>query len=289
MAKAKEFRILVATDGSDHARAAIATAVNFPWPARSRVRAVVARKTAAEYRRSMLLAALDRAGEIAAASARRALSRRWPDVEVVVVDKTPLEGILAEAESFAADLIVLGWRGHGPVRRVLMGTVSRSVARRTSAAVLVVGRRRRVRGIVVGLDESAGAQHALAFVGRLLPPRGGRVTLVTAITRIPVPSRGFGARAVAGDVRRANKMRRTAAQRALNRAAAGLKRKGWNTRTVLATGESLRELLRAVGRDRADLMVVGARASRGMQYLLLGSVAEGAVNHSPVPVVVARR
>src|SRR6188508_3532415 len=98
MATQREFRVLVATDGSRHARAAIATTVHFPWPDRTRVRAISARRIRAEYRRSILLTALDRGAEMAAARARRTLSRRWPDVEVEVLDTTPLEGILSEAE-----------------------------------------------------------------------------------------------------------------------------------------------------------------------------------------------
>jgi nucleotide-binding universal stress UspA family protein len=74
----------------------------------------------------------------------------------------------------------------------------------------------------------------------------------------------------------------------LNRAAAALKRKGWQTRTVLTHGEPLRDLLGTVAKERADLLVVGARGSSGLRHLLLGSVAEGALNRSPIPVVVAR-
>ena len=137
MAK-KEFRVLVATDGSAQAKRAIATTVQFPWPARTRLRAVVARRTRAEYRQSILLAALDRSAEFAAGAARRALSQRWSDADVVVVDKTPIEGILGEAERFGADAIVLGWRGHGVMRRLLMGSVSRGVVRGARCAVLIV-------------------------------------------------------------------------------------------------------------------------------------------------------
>jgi nucleotide-binding universal stress UspA family protein len=113
MAREKEFRVLVATDGSRQAQAAIATAVHFPWPARTRVRAVIARRTRKAYTRSILLTAIDRGAAVAGNSARRTLSRRWPDVEIEVVDKAPVAGILEEAEHFHADVIVVGWRGHG--------------------------------------------------------------------------------------------------------------------------------------------------------------------------------
>ena len=203
MAGANEFRIIVATDGSNDARAAVTTAGHFPWPASTRVRVVVARRNRAEYRRSILLTALDRSAEIAADHARRALARRWPDVDVVIVDKAPVRAVLAEAERFRADAIIVGWRGHGAVRRVLMGSVSRGVVRGAQCAVLVVRRPQRVRRIVVGLDRSPDASRALAFVERLAPPDGARVTLATAVTLTPVPSRriALGAGALVREVR----------------------------------------------------------------------------------------
>ena len=64
MTAAKVFRVLVATDGSIQARRATSTAVAFPWPEPTRVRAVIARRTRAEHRRSILLAALDRQADL---------------------------------------------------------------------------------------------------------------------------------------------------------------------------------------------------------------------------------
>ena len=290
MARQRELRVLVATDGSRHAQAAIATTLHFPWPARTRVRAISARRTRAEYRRSILLTALDRGAEKAAENARRTLSRRWPDVEIEILDKSPVEGILGEAERFQADVIVVGWRGHGAVRRLLMGSVSRGVVRGSKCAVLVVRRSQRVRTIVVGVDGSEAAKRALAFVGRLVPPRDGRVTLVSAVELLTAPSRGRvpGAATIAREVRRQNTIRARAATKDLNRAAAELKRIGWHPRTMLVHGEPLRDLLGAVAASRAQLLVVGARGTSGVRYLLLGSVAEGALNQSPVAVLIAR-
>jgi len=290
MARQRELRVLVATDGSRDAQAAIATTLQFPWPAGTRVRTVTARRTRAAYRRSILLTALDRGAEKAAENARRSLSRRWPDVETDILDKPPVQGILDEAGRFRADVIVVGWRGHGAIRRLLMGSVSRGVVRGSKCAVLVVRRSQRVRTIVVGVDGSEAAKHALALVNRLVPPRDGRVTLVSAVELQTPPSRGSvpGAATIAREVRRQNTIRARAATKDLNRAAARLTPIGWRSRTQVVHGEPLRELLRAVGTSRAQLLVVGARGTSGVRYLLLGSVAEGALNQSPVSVLIAR-
>jgi nucleotide-binding universal stress UspA family protein len=236
------------------------------------------------------LRALDRGAEIAVDSARRTLSRRWPDIEVEVLDEPPVEGILGEAKRFHADVIVVGWRGHGAVRRLLMGSVSRGVVRGSRCAVLVVRRSQRVHTIVVGVDGSEAATRALAFVGRLVPPQDGRVMLLSAMELLSTPARGRvpGAAAIAREMKRQNRVRAQAMTKDLNRAAVTLNRSGWQARTMLVQGEPLRELLGAVAASRAQLVVVGARGTGGVRYVLLGSVAEGALNQSPVAVLIAR-
>lgn len=288
--RASNFRVLVATDASDHARAAVAMAMNVPWPADTQVRIVVARRTGVELRRATLLVALDRRAHEIAQKAQRTLSRRWPELEAVVRDQTPVDAILDEADRFKADVIVLGWRGHGAARRLLMGSVSRGVVRGAKCAVLVVRRSARVRRVTVGIDGSSTSKRALALVGRLEAPARGRIILVSALESIAVPSHAFVRRpsAIAREVARENAARRTTAMRTLNRAAAQLQRAGWQTRTVLTQGEPLRDLLGTVARARSQLLVVGARGTSGVRRLLLGSVAEGALNRSPVPVLIAR-
>ena len=293
MAINKVFRVLVASDGSASAKAAVTTVLGFPWPARTRVQGVTASLVPPNYRQAVVLAALGRTAQAIAASARRTLSRRWPEAEVTVVSTPPVAAVLREAARFDADVIVLGWRGHGAVRRFLVGSVSRGVVRDARCAVLVVRRRQReVRRIVVGVDGSANAQRAVALLNRLPAPRGGHVTLVSAVDHMGVPSHPLAPRAAAAtlvaEVKRINADRMAQAEKALASAEAALTGAGWRVRTRVTVGAPLRELLAIVDSADADLLVVGARGVSGMRRLLLGSVAEGALNRCPVPVLVVR-
>ena len=293
MAKRSELRILVGVDGSAHARAALATLLRGPWPDDARVRVVVARRTRGPHQRSILLSTLDRRADDAAERARRTLAERWPDAEALVVDKAAGDGILTEAKTFRADVIAMGWRGYGPARGLLMGSVSRSVVRGAKCAVLVVRRApARVRKVMVAFDGSSNAARAVNLVARLTPERDGQVTVVQVVQLMVPTSRGpsiGGIRAsITGELRRINAERSRTAEGALDEVAQELNRAGWRIRTEVKNGEPLRELIKAAKSSRADLVVVGARGTSGIRHLLLGSVAEGVLSRSTVPVLLAR-
>lgn len=293
MAKRANFRILAGVDGSAHSRAALAALLRGPWPGDARVRVVVARRIRGPHQRSILLSALDGRADDAAEQARRKLAQRWPDAEVIVVDKSASDGILSEARKFRADLIAMGWRGYGAARGLLMGSVSRAVVRGAKCAVLVVRRTPvRMRKIMLAFDGSPNAARAVDLVGRLTPSRDGQVTLIQVVQLVVPTSRGpsvGGIRAsITDELRRINAERSETAERALRKAAKDLDRAGWRTRTELKIGEPLRELIHTANASGMDLIVVGARGTSGVRHLLLGSVAEGVLSRSPVPVLLAR-
>jgi nucleotide-binding universal stress UspA family protein len=130
------------------------------------------------------------------------------------------------------------------------------------------------------------------LIARLNPPRGGRVSLFTAVDTMHVPSQAMvplDIRAtISAEVTRINKKRLTETHQALDRATRTLTRAGWRVDRVVSTGAPLRELLATVANTRADLVVVGAKGVTGVRQLLLGSVAEGTLSRSPVPVFIAR-
>jgi nucleotide-binding universal stress UspA family protein len=181
--------VLVATDGSPNARAAVAAAVTFPWPRGAQAEGLVARRpeTPGGTMRPMLTA-LDRNAARIADGARRALAERWPEADVVVARKSPVAAILDEARRLRPGAIVVGWRGHGAFRRLLMGSVSRDVVRQASAPVLVVRRAPRdFTSFVLGVDGSRHARRAAELLAALDPPRGGRVTVVRVEEPMAMP------------------------------------------------------------------------------------------------------
>lgn len=112
----------VGYDGSDEARHALATATAVASAAGARL---------------VLLTAVDRPDEADAARARADAAA--PDGAAVEV----LQGGAADAlapRSAELDLLVLGSRGLGPVRRLLLGSTSERAVREAGCAVLVVPR-----------------------------------------------------------------------------------------------------------------------------------------------------
>ena len=292
MAMSKQHRILIAIDGSHPAQAALATAVKFSWPASSHLRAVIARSNWLPADSESARAAVEKSFEAATAAARRALAPRWPESKVVVVDASPVDAILAEAERFKASLIVLGWRGHGTFRRLLAGSVSRSVAARAHCPVLVVREAASaVRRFVVGFDGCSNAERALEFLSSLEPVRGSSVMLVNVVEPVSVPASvgrlPSSIRAhVHSEVAALNKERYQQGQITVAAGAARLERSGWKVKTEVRVGAPLASMLKAVEEHRADVLVLGARATAGVERLLLGSVANGALDRSPIPVLL---
>jgi nucleotide-binding universal stress UspA family protein len=142
------------------------------------------------------------------------------------------------------------------------------------------------------MDGSAHSRRAVAFLTRMKPPRGGRVTVVRVVEPVRVPSMPLVPSAmraqIAGQAEAANRSLAAGARRQVEAAAATLARAGWRTRAVARSGVPLAELLAAVRAERADVLVLGARGAGAVTHFLLGSVAEAALKHAPVEVLIVK-
>ena len=148
-----------------------------------------------------------------------------------------------------------------------------------------------VRRFVVGFDGCANSERALEFIGTLEPGRGRSVMLVyvvepvstpPSVGRLPSSTRAH----IHREVEAINKERYQQGQATVAAGVARLERSGWKAKSEVRTGAPLASLLKAVAEHRTDVLVLGARATSGLERALLGSVANGALNRSPVPVLL---
>lgn len=292
--------VLLTTDGSRHAHTALAFAAAIPWAGTATAHMVLARggiplgPWPADIWVAGMSDAPERALEREISRARRIVRHRWPDMTVSAVKTPPIEAIMAEAGRRRAGVIVVGSRGLGFARRLMLGSVSRGVVRRAGCPVLVVkGRRRRIRRVALATDGSPNASRALGFLlARLEPPAGARVKVIQILEPVLPRTRALlpasVRRAVIAAATSLNAERARQARREVAGAAVLLKRAGWRARGVVQEGVPLAEVLREATASRADLLVVGARGTGGLARLLLGSVAEGVLDRSPVPVLLVK-
>jgi len=138
-------KILLAIDGSEPAGAAVREIRDRSWPPGSRVRVLaVARPLIPPGELALAGAAYDQMTKEmveetrkVAARASDALQRSGISVETVVREGDPRTEIVAEADRFQADLVIVGSKGRTGVARWLMGSVAEYVVRHAPCSVEV--------------------------------------------------------------------------------------------------------------------------------------------------------
>jgi nucleotide-binding universal stress UspA family protein len=288
-------RILLATDGSKDARAAAVYLKDLPLPSSTTVRITVVvmlpefvldGPPIREFKRSVLEQARGLVDE-----ARAALAPRGFAIETDVAVGDPRAEIVRIAGEWRADLIVLGARGLGPVKRLLLGSVSLAVARHAPCPVLVVkGRPRKLESVLVAMDGSEDSFQAVRFLKSLDLPRQTKVRLLSVVEPLRYPTTAPGA--VRGQLIRMLKEleaeRRGELDKVLERAAAGLDDKLTRVTRSTPAGNPADAILATADDYDTDLVVVGARGVGGMARLLLGSVSEKVLHHARCPVLIVK-
>jgi len=288
-------RILLATDGSKDAAAATAFLRELPLPASSKlcVMTAVSFPTFAfepppvrEFKSSVLEDARRVVDE-----ARARLAPRGFDIETDVVIGSPKDEILRIAREWNADLVVLGARGLGRIKRFLLGSVSLAVARHVTCPVLVVkGRPRKLGSVLVGMDGSENSFQALRFLLSLSLARQTKLRLLSVVEPIRYPASAPGA--VRGHLirmlREIENERRGELEKVLEKAAAELGSSLTRVTRSTPTGNPADVIVAAAAAHDADLVVVGARGLGGMTRLLLGSVSEKVLRYARCPVLIVK-
>jgi nucleotide-binding universal stress UspA family protein len=284
-------RVLVATDGSVNARAATQWLMVFPLPPTTQIVVLAAVPPMpptfdVPVAQSVVDAALAEARE-AADAAVAMLGKRWPEISARVVDGDPRQVIAATAADSAADLVVVGARGLGMFKRLLLGSVSTAVVHHAPCPVLVVrSRPRELLTAVVAIDGSSHSRAAARFLASLPLDPTLTVRLMGVIEpqtpSLRTPGVVPGVRTA---IERFVEQQRRELDAVLQDVAVDFQAKAMVERDV-RIGSPAAEILKAA--EHADLVVVGARGVGALDRLFLGSVSERVLQHARCSVLVVK-
>ncbi len=211
------------------------------------------------------------------------------------VDRRAVRGrapgaIVDAAADLAADLIVIGSRGHGPIASMLLGSVSAEVAEQASCSVLVA-RGSNVSRLLVATDGSPCAElipDALASWGAF----EGLPAIAVSVTPEDSPAFALlvslytlGTLSLEPDRRELRERHQADAATMARR----LTEKGIPAQVEVRTGDAAQEIIAAAAERQVDLVVTGSRCLRGLDRWILGSVARNVLVHSNVSVLIVRQ
>lgn len=211
---------------------------------------------------------------------------RHVEVACSVTAGPPVDEILREAERLDARLIVLGARGIGFLRRLVLGTTAERLLRRTARPLLVVRQtpHERYRRVLVALDFSPWSGQALALARRIAPH--AQLVLFSAF-EVPFGEKLRFAGVDAATIEAYRHKARTDATLAVHRlaAAAGLKPAQWQACVV--EGDASLRLVEKEQELDCDLVVLGKHGVAATVDLLLGSVTKHVLAEGSTDVAVS--
>ena len=276
-------RIVIGVDGSDPGTAALAWTVRLARTTGARVEVITVAADMPLAGPFAEWSAGEDALELGLEAQRHAIEQvghEGVELDAFVQDGQPAAVLLGSAKD--ADLLVIGTHGHGAVESALLGSISRQVATHAVCpTVLVPDDPGRLERIVVGVDGSEEALHALRWAVDLARSVGAEVEVATAYHYTPV---GVGSPWVPVMPVVSQQDMRTVAREVVDDAVRRVDAADVVVERTVCEGSPAQRL-----QDRAqdaDLLVVGSRGHGGFAGLLLGSVSRKCLVHPVGPVAV---
>ncbi len=232
----------------------------------------------------------------AAARAEARVRDLFPEwkVRADVMIGSPAWVLIDVAEQWNADLVVVGSHGRSALKRLFLGSVSKRVVTDSHSSVRIG--RSRIRSdsdapprLVIGVDGSPAAEHAIYTVGQRVWPNGTELRLIavddgTRPTRIA--SRLPQAARMINDYYHEREARVSAM---LEWATTELNAIGLETSVVIQKGDPKKVILEQAAEWNADSIFVGTRDFKsGLERFRLGSVSTAIVTNAHCSVEVVR-
>lgn len=277
-------QILFPTDGSDGATEAFDHVLDIAADHAATVRVLnVADTTHDSVTRigDEIVDVLEREGESFVAELADRADDRGVSVVTEVVQGGVDETIVAYATAHDIDLIAMSTQGRTGLDRLLLGSTTERVLRRSSVPVLSVRpdsatMRYPYRNVLVATDGSDHADAAVERAAALAATAGATVHVLSVVDIGAVGSEAYsGVSALVNDT-----------EEIVSEAADAAATEGIETVETVDVATSASSGIRSyVGDNDIDLIALGTRGRNGVERFLLGSVAERTVRTASVPVL----
>ena len=296
-------RILVAIDGSACSDRAQALVQGFRLPADSVIRVAAVHRTYAD---TLAMSWASMGGDATTSETqeeaevrvlREAVARAEVDlagtgarVEGFLLKGRPATAIVDEAGAMAANLVVVGSRGHGRIATMLLGSTASEIVDHAPCPVLVA-RHRQLAPVAFADDGSSSARHAEEVFTKW-PIFAGMPISVVTVAEVAVPvaagfTPGLYEQVLESYSRSADDARREVTVEAENQAHR-LAAAGYPATPITLEGDPATEIVRYAAEQRMGTIVMGTRGRTGVARLVLGSTARNVLLHASSSVLIVR-
>jgi nucleotide-binding universal stress UspA family protein len=286
-----KFSILLADDGSEHARAAVSLLADLkhPQPINVHVLRVITPLQAAEH--VVFESALE--------ATRKLLLMKGMDADAELLLGYPAEKIIEYSGEHKPDLIVLGAKGLRSTLGILLGGVAQQVVEYACCPVLIVrapyiGLSR----ILVASDGSVSSMAAINYFGNFPSLANARVDIIHVLPPPPLPISVVEPMFMdltptePWEITKEEAARRKKEEEdgdvLLNICCDQLKRNGIEATGILKRGDAATEIIEYVKAEKINMIVTGSRGLSQLKSWLMGSVSRKLVHYSDCSVLVVR-
>jgi nucleotide-binding universal stress UspA family protein len=141
--------------------------------------------------------------------------------------------------------------------------------------------------ILVPVDGSEPSDAAVALAVRLAQDQSAKLVFLH-VSEVAKIAAMVSSTAICVDPSPALDAEQAAGEVALHRAESAARKGAVAAESLLVQGASADAIIKTSSQSGSDLIVLGSHGRGGIQRALLGSVAEGVLRQSTVPVLVAR-
>ena len=278
-------KILVAIDGSESSKNALKQAIKLAYDEKCWITVV---SVVPPYEGELELvgvknirAAIRKPCEDALVEAEKISETEGRSIKTVCEEGEPHERIVDLADAENCDLIIMGRRGLRRLERVLVGSVTARVIGYTHKDVLVVPRDTTIdrQRILIATDGSKYSKTAIEKAIDFAKSYGGELKVISVVD-VPPEFYAESPKTVDEMIKKAKGYVEDVKKQA--------EAEGVKAEQFIREGESYQVITNIEREQNVGTIVMGSHGRTGLKRLLMGSVTEKVIGHSPCPVLIVK-